>query len=103
MGAYSRWVLILGWAPIRINTVNIEFCLQKLCQAVHWMLKITKGLSLTMNIWECLKIQILIIIKSKLSDHWILTSLEEISKMKFSVVLTFRHINFLLAALDNNK
>ena len=103
MDAYSRWVLILGWAPIRINTVNIEFCLQKLCQAVHWMLKITKGLSLTMNIWECLKIQILIIIKSKLSGNWILTSLEEISKMKFSVVLTFPHINFLLAALDNNK
>ena len=67
------------------------------------MLKITKGLSLTMNIWEFLKIQILLIIESKLSDHWILTSLEEISKMKFSVVLTFRHINFLLAALDNNK
>ena len=21
MGAYSRWVLIRGWAPIRINTV----------------------------------------------------------------------------------
>lgn len=68
------------------------------------MLKITKGLPLTMNIWECLKIQILKIIKSKLiSGHWILTSLEEISKMRFSVVLTFPHINFLLAALDNNK
>ena len=23
MGAYSRWVLIRGWAPIRINTVYI--------------------------------------------------------------------------------
>ena len=22
MGAYSRWALIRGWAPIRINTVN---------------------------------------------------------------------------------
>ena len=56
-----------------------------------------------MNIWECLKIQILLIIKTKLSGDWILTSLEEMSKVRFSVVLTFPHINFLLAALDNNK
>lgn len=56
-----------------------------------------------MNIWECLKIQILLIIKTKLSGDWILTSLEEMSKVRFSVVLTFPHINFLLAALDNNR
>ena len=24
MGAYSRWVLIRGWALIRINTVDVE-------------------------------------------------------------------------------
>ena len=67
------------------------------------MLKISKGLPSTMNIWECLKIQILLIIKTKLSGDWILTSLEEMSKVRFSVVLTFPHINFLLAALDNNR
>ena len=67
------------------------------------MLKISKGLPSTMNIWEFLKIQILLIIKTKLSGNWILTSLEEISKMRFSVVLSFPHINFLLAALDNNR
>ena len=69
------------------------------------MLKISKGLPSTMNIWECLKIQILlpVIIKTKLSGDWILTSLEEMSKVRFSVVLTFPHINFLLAALDNNR
>ena len=24
MGAYSRWALIRGWAPIRINTVPVN-------------------------------------------------------------------------------
>ena len=81
----------------------LNTCLQKLCQAVYWMLKISKGLPSTMNTWECLKIQILLIIKTKLSGDWILTSLEEMSKVRFSVVLTFPHTNFLLAALDNNR
>ena len=26
IGAYSRWVLIQGWALIRINTVNYNNC-----------------------------------------------------------------------------
>ena len=49
------------------------------------MLKISKGLPSTMNIWECLKIQILLIIKTKLSGDWILTSLEEMSKADMSM------------------
>ena len=81
----------------------LNTCQQKLCQAVHWMLKISKALPSTLNIWECLKIQILLVIKTKLSGDWIVTSLEEISKMRFSVVLTFLHINFILAALGNNR
>ena len=28
MGAYSRWALIRGWAPIRINTVCVGFVLE---------------------------------------------------------------------------
>ena len=98
VGVNSR----LGTYLYKYGTL-LNTCLQKLCQAVHWMLKISKGLPSTMNIWEFLKIQILLIIKTKLSGNWILTSLEEISKMRFSVVLSFPHINFLLAALDNNR
>ena len=30
MGAYSRWALIRGWAPIRINTVVISCTFSRL-------------------------------------------------------------------------
>ena len=34
MGAYSRWALIRGWAPIRINTVILSPC--------RWYRRITR-------------------------------------------------------------
>ena len=43
MGAYSRWALIRGWAPIRINTVcgcNEHICYKQVKRTVRTILSI---------------------------------------------------------------